>query len=227
MGIQDTFLNSVRKRSNNHAKNEVNNTKQTLNINFANIFFKSYTVDDKDHPIYIFDSTYLPDMEVFSSDKQLYDSIIDKLIEKLIVRLPRNKKFSIVHESLWVRTLFQIWQQFKNGQILNDKELDPDAEDSFIIDDNEDGIYTSVVTSQIFETIYLNDLSELSQYVDITRLRISLNVYLYDLKINEYIELPSSYQKNLTTQSGIKMNKDFRQSMFEKIYERLSKETIN
>ena len=273
MGIQDTFLNSVRKRSNNHAKNEVNNTKQTLNINFANIFFKSYTVDDKDHPIYIFDSTYLPDMEVFSSDKQLYDSIIDKLIEKLIVRLPRNKKFSIiifssgfkklnwkwtmgikiyskllnaisnyrkenndrliiykiyiVHESLWVRTLFQIWQQFKNGQILNDKELDPDAEDSFIIDDNEDGIYTSVVTSQIFETIYLNDLSELSQYVDITRLRISLNVYLYDLKINEYIELPSSYQKNLTTQSGIKMNKDFRQSMFEKIYERLSKESVD
>lgn len=181
-------------------------------------------------------------MEVFSSDKQQYDNIINRLIEKLILRVPRNKKFSIiifssgfkklswkwtmgikiyskllnaindyrkqnneklivhkiyiVHESLWVRTLFQIWQQFKNGQVLNEKEMDPDADDSFVFDDTEEGIYTNVTSSKIFETIYLNDLSELSQHVDITKLRISLNVYLYDSKINEYIELPSSYQKN-------------------------------
>lgn len=273
MGIQDTFLSSVRKRSSNLSNNEKNIKKQTLNINFSNIFFKSYTVDDKDHPIYIFDSTYLPDMEVFSNDKQQYDNIINRLIEKLIHRLPRNKKFSIiifssgfkklswkwtmgikiyskilnaindyrkqnnenlivhkiyiVHESLWVRTLFQIWQQFKNGQVLNEKEMDPNADDSFILDDTEDDLYTSVPSSQIFETIYLNDLSELSHHVDITKLRISLNVYLYDSKINEYIELPSSYQKNLSAQSGIKMNREFRQSMFEKIYERLSKESID
>lgn len=273
MGIQDTLLSSVRKRSSNLSKNEKNVKKQTLNINFSNIFFKSYTVDDKDHPIYIFDSTYLPDMEVFSSDKQQYDNIINRLIEKLILRVPRNKKFSIiifssgfkklswkwtmgikiyskllnaindyrkqnneklivhkiyiVHESLWVRTLFQIWQQFKNGQVLNEKEMDPDADDSFVFDDTEEGIYTNVTSSKIFETIYLNDLSELSQHVDITKLRISLNVYLYDSKINEYIELPSSYQKKLSTQSGTKMNREFRQSMFEKIYERLSKESID
>lgn len=272
MGIQNTLLSSVRKRSSNLSKNEKNVKKQTLNINFSNIFFKSYTVDDEDHPIYIFDSTYLPDMEVFSSDKQQYDNIINKLIEKLILRVPRNKKFSIiifssgfkklswkwtlgikiyskllnaindyrkqnneklivhkiyiVHESLWVRTLFQIWQQFKNGQVLNEKEMDPDADDSFVFDDTEDGIYTNVTSSTIFETIYLNDLSELSHHVDITKLRISLNVYLYDSKISDYIDLPSAYQKKLSTQSGTKMNREFRQSMFEKIYERLNKESI-
>ncbi|CAI8499510.1 unnamed protein product [Hanseniaspora opuntiae] len=109
MGIQDTLLSSVRKRSSNLSKNEKNVKKQTLNINFSNIFFKSYTVDDKDHPIYIFDSTYLPDMEVFSSDKQQYDNIINRLIEKLILRVPRNKKFSIIIFSSGFKKLSWKW----------------------------------------------------------------------------------------------------------------------
>lgn len=276
MGIQDALIKTVRKRASVHEKARAETSRNTankeiLNINFSNIFFKSYTFDDKDHPIYIFDSTYLPNMSKISNDKQLYDVILDKLIQKLIQKLPKNKKFSliifssgfknlnwkwtmgikiysklindinnyklenddkliiykmyIVHESLWVRTLFQIWQQFKLGQVLNEKENDLNIDDSFVLDEENDK-YQSVPSSSIFETLYLNDLSELAQYVDITKLRISLNVYLYDLNINEYIELPSSYHNSMNTANGIKLNRDFRQAMFEKIYERLTKESV-
>ncbi|KAL6929152.1 hypothetical protein ACO0SA_002492 [Hanseniaspora valbyensis] len=276
MGIQNVFINTVRKRTYNNENNikkrgENNGSKETLNINFSNIFFRSYTFDDKDHPIYIFDSTYLPNMSKISNDKQLYDIILNKLIQKLIQKLPKNKKFSliifssgfknlnwkwtmsikiysklindinnyrlenddkliihkmyIVHESLWVRTLFQIWQQFKTGQVLNEKEIELNGDDSFVMDEQNE-MYQCVPSSTIFDTIYLNDLSELAQHVDISKLRISLNVYLYDLKINEYIELPSYYYNTMNTPNGIRLNRDFRQAMFEKIYERLSKESI-
>ncbi|OBA28679.1 hypothetical protein HANVADRAFT_20747, partial [Hanseniaspora valbyensis NRRL Y-1626] len=276
MGIQNAFINTVRKRAYNNENNikkrgENDGGKETLNINFSNIFFRSYTFDDKDHPIYIFDSTYLPNMSKISNDKQLYDIILNKLIQKLIQKLPKNKKFSliifssgfknlnwkwtmsikiysklindinnyrlenddkliihkmyIVHESLWVRTLFQIWQQFKTGQVLNEKEIELNGDDSFVMDEQNE-MYQCVPSSTIFDTIYLNDLSELAQHVDISKLRISLNVYLYDLKINEYIELPSYYYNNMNTPNGTKLNRDFRQAMFEKIYERLSKESI-
>ncbi|XBW37297.1 hypothetical protein QEN19_002879 [Hanseniaspora menglaensis] len=271
MGIQNALINTVRKKGSLRAHKYEDDKKETLNINFSNIFFKSYTFDDKDHPIYIFDSTYLPNMSNISNDTQLYDSILDKLVQKLIQKLPKNKKFSliifssgfknlnwkwtmsikiyakiindinnyrlenqdkliihkmyIVHESLWVRTLFQIWRQFKAGQALNKKETEKDANDSFVLDEEED-TYKNVLSSTIFETIYLNDLSELAQCVDITKLRISLNVYFYDLKINDCIELPSSYYQSMSTQTGDKLNRDYRQTMFEKIYERLTKESV-
>ena len=70
-----------------------------LYINVNNIFFKSYSVDPlSGHAIYVFDSTYLPSSDEVG-DKQVYDLLIDKLMDKLIAKIPSAPFILVVFSS--------------------------------------------------------------------------------------------------------------------------------
>lgn len=218
-----------------------------LDINVNNIFFKSYSIDpNSGHSIYVFDSTYLPDPEIIGNDKQVYDLLIDQLMDTLIEKLPSapfslvvfssgfsQKKISwvygvkmfakipkelkyylqktyIVHESFFIRTVYQVLSNAMSIKFLtkrsryNNDQTDPMEEDS--------------MEDSSFSMIHVPDLTNLSQLIDITRLRISLNVYLHDYNLSEYIDVPEEY---FTRLSNIAKRK-YRQLVFDKIYKKLS-----
>lgn len=124
-----------------------------LQVNVNNIFFRSYSTDPiSGHTIYVFDSTYLPEPEEVK-DKQVYDLLIDELMDKLIDMIPcapfslvvftsgfSQKKISwiygvkmfsklpkelrgflqktyIVHESFFIRTVYQVLSNAMNIKI--------------------------------------------------------------------------------------------------------------
>lgn len=217
-----------------------------IDVNVNNIFFKSYSVDpNTGHSIYVFDSTYLPSPEEIG-DKQVYDLLIDQLMDTLIAKLPSapyslvvfssgfsKKKISwvygikmysklptearvflqktyIVHESFFIRSVYQVLSNAMNikflGSGLNSSNLDSSCA-------NED---TSA------PLVHVSDLSSLSHLIDITRLRISLNVYLHDYEISEYIEVPEEYFGRLTTLG----TRQYKQLIFDKIFKRLRIEGV-
>ena len=218
-----------------------------VDININNIFFKSYSIDpNSGHSIYVFDSTYLPDPQLVGNDKQVYDLLIDKLMDTLIEKLPSapyslvvfssgfsQKRISwvygvkmfakipkelkyylqktyIVHESFFVRTVYQVLSNAMSIKFLtrmnryNNELTTPLEEDS--------------AENSSFSIIHVPDLTSLSRLIDITRLRISLNVYLHDYNISEYIDVPELY---FTRLSDISKRK-YRQLIFDKIFKKLS-----
>ncbi|CCK69326.1 Ecm25p KNAG_0C02150 [Huiozyma naganishii CBS 8797] len=221
-----------------------------IDINIHNIFFKSYSIDpNSGHSIYVFDSTYLPDPESIGNDKQLYDFLIDKLMDTLISKLPASpfslvvfssgfseKKISwvygvkmfakipremkyylqktyIVHESFFIRTVYQVLSNAMSIKFLTklnnyNTEISPLEEDS--------------MENSSFSMVHIPDLTTLSHLIDITRLRISLNVYLHDYQINEYIDVPQDYFTRLP-QISIKK---YRQLIFDKIFKKLQNQAI-
>lgn len=213
-----------------------------LYINVNNIFFKSFSVDPlSGHAIYVFDSTYLPSSEEVG-DKQVYDLLIDKLMDKLIAKIPSapfilvvfssgflQKKISwvygikmfsklpkelrahlqkayIVHESFFIKTVYQVLTN-----ALNIKNLGNNALQDFSSSKN------SLDSLQNATIIHVADLTDLSALVDITRLRISLNVYLYDYQFSEYIDVPRQYFDRLSALGA----RQYRQLIFDKIFKRL------
>ncbi|QLL31288.1 hypothetical protein HG536_0B01500 [Torulaspora globosa] len=211
-----------------------------LHVNVNRIFFKSYSIDPiSGHSIYVFDSTFLPEPDEVG-DKQIYDMLIDELTDKLIERIPCapfslvvfssgfiQKKISwvygvkmfsklphelrsllqktfIVHESFFVRTVYQVLSNAMSIKML--------------------GAYSSQSTksSEPFSMVHVSNLTELSQLIDITRLRISLNVYLHDYQINDYIELPDGYYSRLSSVGS----RQYRQLIFDKIFKRLRLEAV-
>ncbi|EDO18553.1 hypothetical protein Kpol_2001p58 [Vanderwaltozyma polyspora DSM 70294] len=215
-----------------------------LDINVNNIFFKSYSVDpNTGHSIYVFDSTYLPSPEEVG-DKQVFDLLIDELMDTLMAKLPSapyslvvfssgfsNKKISwvygikmfsklpqesrvflqktyIVHESFFIRTVYQVLSNAMSIKFLGSSSNSTDSSS------NEN---TSA------SLIHVSDLTGLSHLIDITRLRISLNVYMHDYELSEYIDVPSEYFGRLTTLG----NRQYRQLIFDKVFKRLQLEGIN
>ncbi|GCE99216.1 hypothetical protein ZYGM_003758 [Zygosaccharomyces mellis] len=213
-----------------------------LYINVNNIFFKSYSVDPlSGHAIYVFDSTYLPSSEEVG-DKQVYDLLIDNLMDKLIAKIPSapfilvvfssgflQKKISwvygikmfsklpkelraylqkayIVHESFFIKTVYQVLTN-----ALNIKTLGNNALLDFSNSKN------SLDSLQNATIVHVADLTDLSALVDITRLRISLNVYLYDYQFSEYIDVPRQYFDRLSPLGA----RQYRQLIFDKIFKRL------
>ena len=213
-----------------------------IDINVNNIFFKSYSIDpNSGHSIYVFDSTYLPDPTEIGGDKQVYDLLIDELMDLLITKLPQSpyslvvfssgftekkiswvygiKMFSklpkesrfylqktyIVHESFFIRTVYQVLTNAMNIKFLPmlgssaSTEIDNSPESSVAV-------------------VHVQDLTALSKMIDITRLRISLSVYLHDYEINEYIEVPDEYFTRLTDLAKRK----YRQLIFDKIFKKIS-----
>ena len=218
-----------------------------IDININNIFFKSYSIDpNSGHSIYVFDSTYLPDPQLVGNGKQVYDLLIDKLMDTLIEKLPSapyslvvfssgfsQKKISwiygvkmfakipkelkyylqktyIVHESFFVRTVYQVLSNAMSIKFLTrmkqyNNELTTPLEEDTVEDSS-------------FSIIHVPDLTSLSRLIDITRLRISLNVYLHDYSLSEYIDVPELY---FTRLSDISKRK-YRQLIFDKIFKKLS-----
>lgn len=216
-----------------------------LYINVNSIFFKSYSVDPiSGHVIYVFDSTYLPSPEEVG-DKQVYDLLIDGLMDKLVNKLPRGpfslvvfssgfsqKKISwvygikmfaklpkelraflqktyIVHESFFIRAVYQVLSNAMNLKLLNVNPLQDSKNNSGITDSNSNA-----------SMVHVSNLTELAQCIDITTLRISLNVYLHDYQFNDYIDLPPRYFTRLSS-IGIRQ---YRQLIFDKIFRRLELE---
>lgn len=202
-----------------------------IDINVNNIFFESYSIDPKSgHPIYVFDSTYLPSSDEVN-DKRVYDILVDKLMDRLIAKLPSTpyslvvfssgfaskdiswvygikmysklplskkiylKKVYIVHESFFIRTIYQIFKNAMMISFLNNKE----SKDVFI---------------------HVSNLSELSKHIDITRLRISLKVYLYDYQFSEFINISSEYYEERSKHDV----RQYRQIIFDKIFKKLKLE---
>ena len=213
-----------------------------IDINVNNIFFKSYSIDpNSGHSIYVFDSTYLPDPTEIGGDKQVYDLLIDELMDLLITKLPQSpyslvvfssgftekkiswvygiKMFSklpkesrfylqktyIVHESFFIRTVYQVLTNAMNIKFLpmlgssTSTEIDSSPESSVAV-------------------VHVQDLTALSKMIDITRLRISLSVYLHDYEISEYIDVPEEYFTRLTDLAKRK----YRQLIFDKIFKKIS-----
>ncbi|CAI4551756.1 CKB_collapsed_G0028140.mRNA.1.CDS.1 [Saccharomyces cerevisiae] len=207
-----------------------------IDINVNNIFFRSYSVDpNSGHAIYVFDSTYLPASDEIG-DKQVYDLLINALMDRLVMKLPQApyslvifssgfsqrkiswvygikmfaklpketkfylQKIFIVHESFFVRSVYQVISNAMNFNFLDSKDSQHD--------------FPSLV--------HVLDLTSLSELIDITRLRISLNVYLYDYQIREHINVPEEYYNRLTSLAI----RQYRQLVFDKIFKKLQNDAL-
>ncbi|CDO92806.1 unnamed protein product [Kluyveromyces dobzhanskii CBS 2104] len=170
----------------------------SVKVNVNSIFYKSYGVDpESNNPVYVFDSTYLPSFSLVN-DKEVYELLIDGLMDKVLKKLP-TEPFSLVvfssgftsNDISWV----YVFQVLKNA--LRIKDL------------NKDTISDTV--------IHVPSLTALANHLDITLLRISLNVYLYDYQFNEKIDLPEQYKVDVDSLS----NRQYRQLVFDRIFKRL------
>lgn len=201
----------------------------TIEVHLDNIFFQSYARDpETGSPIYVFDSTYLPSVDELER-RDVYDLLIDALMDKLVAKLPTTpfslvvfssgftqnnvswiygvkmyskipkstraklQKMFVVHESFFVRTVYQVLTNALSINLFKNRN-------------KADSVINHVA-----------NLSELSEYVDITRLRISLNVYLYDYQFDENIITPETS----TGERSSLANRQYRQLVFDKIFKRL------
>ncbi|SCU95956.1 LAFA_0G03400g1_1 [Lachancea sp. 'fantastica'] len=202
-----------------------------LDINLDNIFFKSYAIDRTYKcPIYVFDSTFLPSSDQVN-DREIYDLLIDETMNKLATQLPETpfslvvfssgfsqKKISwiygvkmyskiskntraklrqlwVVHESLFVYAVHQV---LSNALNINPFKLKQSSADNVMIH-------------------HVPNLVELKDLVDISRLRISLGVYLYDYHLTETTDIPYNNQGPKAALA----NRQYRQLIFDKIFKRL------
>ncbi|AMD19583.1 HCL568Wp [Eremothecium sinecaudum] len=200
-----------------------------IEVDINNIIFQSYSDDPTTgHAIYAFDSTYLPSAAEIN-DSDLYELLMETLMDKLVARLPHKpyslvvfssgftskdiswvegirmysrlpkqvktylQKMYIVHESFFIRTVCQVLKNVMNIKFFN-----------------------SGSTKETL--VHVSSLSELAEHIDITTLRISLNVYLYDYEINDKITVT----ENLLDNSGNNLpHKVYRQLIFDKMFKRL------
>lgn len=211
--------------------------KSMLSVNVDSIFFKSYSKDPiSGHTIYVFDSTYLPEPEAVG-DKQVYELLINELMDKLVnmipsapfslvvfssgfsqkniswvygvkmfSKLPRElrgflQKTYIVHESFFIRTVYQVLSNAMNIKNLGNAYSSQD-----------------IKSSDMSSMVHISSLTELSQLIDITSLRISLNVYLHDYQIEDYIDVPQKYFSRLSPLGS----RQYRQLVFDRAFKRLS-----
>ncbi|EHN01805.1 Ecm25p [Saccharomyces cerevisiae x Saccharomyces kudriavzevii VIN7] len=124
---------------------------------------------------------------------------------KMFAKLPKEtkfylQKFFIVHESFFVRSVYQVVSNAMNFNFLDSKDSQHD--------------FPSLV--------HVLDLTSLSELIDITRLRISLNVYLYDYQISEHIDVPEEYYNRLTPLAM----RQYRQLIFDKIFKKLRSDAV-
>ena len=129
---------------------------------------------------------------------------------KMFSKLPKESRYFlqktyIVHESFFIRTVYQVLTN-----AINIKFLPMLGKDTSQEEDNSPESSVAVA--------HVPDLTTLSRLIDITRLRISLNVYLHDYEISEYIDVPEEYFTRLTDLAKRK----YRQLIFDKIFKKIS-----
>ncbi|KAH3683444.1 hypothetical protein WICPIJ_005601 [Wickerhamomyces pijperi] len=169
------------------------------------VFFKTDTVDPYTSlPVYAFDSTYLPSSEDIASSansetiSKSFEEILLKTFKKVIPRIPTNpyvlvcftSGFKNLNTSLgsqsWI-TLLKCYQLLP-GALKQHLKKAYIVHESWIIRSfiqvlskiNIKPFKTSQGETKYDRLIYVKDLTELSKFVDITKIRISLNVYLFD-----------------------------------------------
>ncbi|CDR40855.1 CYFA0S05e05226g1_1 [Cyberlindnera fabianii] len=173
-------------------------------------FFKSDTTDPFTNlPLYVFDSNFLPDFSNTNYDKKIVESLLVKAVKRIIRRIPQGeyalvcftsgfKNFNNTNNT-WVTAL-------KCFQLLPD-ELKYNMHRAYMVHESWlvrsfSSIVSNVVHAKLFKNapnlsvapdqrlVYCKDLTELSKYVDITKLRIGVEVYLYDLQFTEKLIIP-------------------------------------
>lgn len=179
------------------------------------IFYKTSITDPSTQlPVYIFDTSYLPSTDVISYDefiptlmkhlpKENYVLIMFscglnkiswiwgiKFLKSFLTdnnenHLDRLVKIISVHDSWFVKSITQIFKNY-NTTRKNFHSLNKIVE-SFNIRIENFGNLTSL--SNTIE--HYSKLSELHNYIDITRLKISLNIYKYNYQIENQLNLKS------------------------------------
>jgi len=197
-------------------------------------FFKTDTIDPfTDLPVYVFDSNYLPKFDDLDLDRKTFESLIVKAFKKIISRIPKHpyvltcftsgfKNFNHTNNS-WVTCL-------KCYQLLPD-ELKSYLMKVYVVHESwlvrsMIQVLQNVLRIGFFKTmtsngekydriIYCNDLTDLSKHIDITKIRISLDVYLYDSQFEEKLIIP--YHTKHNSIDYIK----YKEQIFERVSTRL------
>lgn len=205
------------------------------------IFYKSSIVDEpKKVPVYIFDTSFLPSPEIINYDEFIltlmkllpnepYTLIMFggglnkiswiwglKFIKKFLIddaNLNNLNKILMVHESWFIKTLTSILNNYnltkKNLSFLN-KMIE-----NFTMDNNMNlekfGSFDNGLV------INCKDLFELNQYFDITKLKISLNVYKHDYSLNNCDNLKDfkNLNFNINKFNPVKVNEIFKYHFYQ------------
>ncbi|CUM46133.1 uncharacterized protein AC631_01437 [Debaryomyces fabryi] len=179
------------------------------------IFYKTSICDPSTQlPVYIFDTSYLPSTDVISYDefiptlmkhlpKENYVLIMFscglnkiswiwgiKFLKSFLTdnnenHLDRLVKIISVHDSWFVKSITQIFKNY-NTTRKNFNSLNKIVE-SFNIRIENFGNLTSLSNT----IVHYSKLSELHNYIDITRLKISLNIYKYNYQLENQLNLKS------------------------------------
>lgn len=197
-------------------------------------FFKTDTIDPFTNlPVYVFDSNYLPNFEDANLDRKTFEQLIVKAFRRIITRIPKHpyvltcftsgfknfnhtnnswitclkcyqllpdelrshlKKAYIVHESWLVRSMIQVLQNVLRIGFFKTNSINGEKYDRLI---------------------YCNNLTELSRHIDITKIRISLDVYLYDSQLEDRLIIP------YTTKHNSSDYRKYKEQIFERITTRL------
>lgn len=203
------------------------------------IFYKTSVVDPETKlPVYIFDTSYLPSTKVIN-----YDRFIPTLMETLpseryvlvMLSCGLNKiswiwgikflktflsdnesnlldklvRIITVHDSWFVKTITEIFKNYsitrKNFSLLNKL-----MESFNFISDFDKGVSN-------FGTIrHCANLAELHRCIDVTKLKLSLNVYKYDCQLGNDLEL---LDKNLILNKNTRIDPVSEPSFFHHFYQ--------
>lgn len=174
------------------------------------IFYKSDLIDEPSNvPVYIFDSSFLPSPEVINYDefimtlmtmlpKEPYTLVMFctglnriswiwgiKFLKKFLLDekdLQNINKIFSVHEGWFIKTLTSILTNYhftkRNINMIN-KLL----ENLVSIQNNHQGSDSTNILKNRNLIINCSSLVELNDYVDITKLKISLNVFKHDYQL--------------------------------------------
>lgn len=203
-------------------------------------FFKTDTIDPFTNlPVYVFDSNYLPNFEDVDLDRKTLEQLIVKAFKRIMTRIPKHpyvltcftsgfrnfnhtnnswvtclkcyqllpeelrshlKKIYIVHESWLVRSMIQVLQNVLRISFFKTNSINGERYDRLI---------------------HCNNLSDLSKYIDITKIRISLDVYLYDSQFEDRLIIP------YTTKHNSSDYKKYKDQIFERVTTRLLLESAD
>lgn len=162
--------------------------------------FKSDTVDPLTGlPVYVFDSNYLPVYP--SNDQNEVEQLMVRAFRKIILRLP-DHDYVLVCFTSGFRSFSNHWVTLLKCYQLFPDRLKEGMAKCYMV--HESWLIRSVAqilanVRQLFKKServqYCQDLTELAKCVDITKIRVSMEVYLYDLQFEERLVVPYTVQK--------------------------------
>ncbi|KAI5954328.1 ECM25 [Candida jiufengensis] len=204
------------------------------------IFYNSNIRDPiTNFPIYIFDTSYLPSTELINYNEfiptlmqilptkpyvlVMFSSGLNKVSWvwglKFIKNFMNNNnnlqnliKIFTVHESWFIKSITSVIHNFQSTK-QNIEHIN-NLLDSFTIESKK--------SSKTFQTVVIpcSNLSELSKFLNITNLKISLNIYKYDLQLENEINLKIKF--NPTINPHVTLNSNNHPILYHHIYQLLN-----